>query len=471
MRDNTDIKYHSDSLLSEDEAATLLGSAFHPQDSRGQEIKPQYRQISYSDSPTASPTSAGPSSQPATSSGPSETFVYPHRRPEAPRRQSSLSHPSPSGQPRTPRTSNRVRFAEEVPEVLDGESLWDADEEAHINGNGGKGKAIKLQSLGINGKLQSSLRANGSLLSPGSPSSPGDGRIRPKPVQRAWLQNQDSMNEEGEEDEDTQGLLGGGDVRKLAAASGTTVTQEVKSGLWDAFFNMANSIIGAGIIGQPYAFKQAGLLTGILLLVGLTVLVDWTIRLIVLNSKLSGTNSFQATMEHCFGKLGLIAISLAQWAFAFGGMVAFCVIVGDTIPAVLTSIWPHLPEHDLLWVFSDRRFIILMLIGGVSYPLSLYRDIAKVRFTSAVVRMKANSLQLAKASTLALISMLIIIVTVLTQGAMVAPEERGTFDGYLFINSGVFQAIGVISFGTFRLQVLQHISNNLQHLCATTIHF
>lgn len=38
--------------------------------------------------------------------------------------------------------------------------------------------------------------------------------------------------------------------------------------------------------------------------------VDWTIQLIVINSKLSGADSFQATMEHCFGRSGLIAISV-----------------------------------------------------------------------------------------------------------------------------------------------------------------
>jgi sodium-coupled neutral amino acid transporter 11 len=71
---------------------------------------------------------------------------------------------------------------------------------------------------------------------------------------------------------------------------------------------------GAGIIGLPYALKEAGLLTGIVLLVGLTVAVDWTIQLIVINSKLSGADSFQSTVQHCFGKPGLIAISVAQWA-------------------------------------------------------------------------------------------------------------------------------------------------------------
>lgn len=155
--------------------------------------------------------------------------------------------------------------------------------------------------------------------------------------------------------------------------------QRPKSGLRSAFMNMANSIIGAGIIGQPYAFRQAGLLTGILLLIILTITVDWTIRLIVINSKLSGSNSFQGTVEHCFGKTGLIAISIAQWAFAFGGMVAFGIIVGDSIPHVLTAIWPGLSEMPVLGLLANRRVVIVVFILGISYPLSLYRDIAKVR--------------------------------------------------------------------------------------------
>ena len=152
-----------------------------------------------------------------------------------------------------------------------------------------------------------------------------------------------------------------------------------KSGLRSAFMNMANSIIGAGIIGQPYALRQAGLFAGIALLVGLTVTVDWTIRLIVINSKLSGANSFQGTVQHCFGKPGLIAISVAQWAFAFGGMVAFGVIVGDTIPHVLEAIWPSLREMPVFGLLADRRVVIVVFVLGISYPLTLYRDIAKVR--------------------------------------------------------------------------------------------
>lgn len=55
---------------------------------------------------------------------------------------------------------------------------------------------------------------------------------------------------------------------------------------------MANSILGAGIIGLPYAFRQSGLVSGILLLVILGWVTDWTVRLIILNAKLSGSSTY-----------------------------------------------------------------------------------------------------------------------------------------------------------------------------------
>lgn len=120
---------------------------------------------------------------------------------------------------------------------------------------------------------------------------------------------------------------------------------------------------------------------GVLLLIVLTIIVDWTIQLIVINSKLSGRDSFQSTMEYCFGKTGLIVISVAQWAFAFGGMIAFCIIVGDSIPHVIEALFPALRNMKFLWLLTNREAIIVLFVLGMSWPLSLYRDIAKVSST------------------------------------------------------------------------------------------
>lgn len=262
-------------------------------------------------------------------------------------RQSSLSHPTPDGQRRAPRTTNRVHF-----DLEEGNE----DDEDYSSGRAG--------------------------------SSDSDA---------PWLDDEDY--ERGEQGR--SGVRNTGQtvplLTNIEAPSVTLATSDdffpeehlesarPRSGMKMAFMNMANSIIGAGIIGQPYALRQAGMTMGILLLTALTVTVDWTIRLIVVNSKMSGADSFQATMQYCFGRSGLIAISIAQWAFAFGGMVAFCIIVGDTIPHVLGALFPSLREMSFLWLLTDRRAVIVLFVLGVSYPLSLYRDIAKVRVSPLII--------------------------------------------------------------------------------------
>ena len=251
-------------------------------------------------------------------------------RPTGPLRiQSALAY-SANGSPRTPRTPNRVRF--------------DLEE-----------------------RISNELGSNGHTRAPGAEN---------------WLDEDDSN---GGRFGRRGPLLTNIEAPSVAFAQDLDFNAEdwlesarPKSGLKSAFMNMANSIIGAGIIGQAYAFKQAGMTAGILLLIGLTVTVDWTIRLIIINSKLSGSSSFQGTMEHAFGKSGLVAISVAQWVFAFGGMIAFCIIVGDTIPHVISALFPSWRVTSFLWLLTNRRAVIILFILGVSYPLSLYRDIAKV---------------------------------------------------------------------------------------------
>ena len=177
---------------------------------------------------------------------------------------------------------------------------------------------------------------------------------------------------------------------------------------------------------------------------------DWTIRLIVINAKLSGRHSYIEIMDHCFGSSGRAAVSFFQFAFAFGGqpraymltrmllislsdsgMCAFGIIIGDTIPHVIRSIFPTLPSIPILKIFANRQFIIALCTICVSYPLSLYRDIHK----------------LSRASGVALVGMVIIVTSVIIEGSHVSPELKGDpSQRFSIIGPGVCQAIGVISF-------------------------
>ncbi|EMG46407.1 Vacuolar amino acid transporter, putative, partial [Candida maltosa Xu316] len=193
-----------------------------------------------------------------------------------------------------------------------------------------------------------------------------------------------------------------------------------------AFMNMANSILGAGIIGQPYAFRNSGLVGGILVMILLTILIDWTLRLIITNSILSQTKSYQDTVNYCFGLWGKILLLASICSFAYGGCMAFCVIIGDTIPHVLKAFIPNSIAGSgapLGWLFS-RNSIIVLFTACISYPLSLNRDISK----------------LAKASGFALFGMLIIVVLTIFRGPFAAPELKGNLSvKELTFNSNIFQ--------------------------------
>lgn len=76
-------------------------------------------------------------------------------------------------------------------------------------------------------------------------------------------------------------------------------------------------------LGLPYALHQAGFCTGLFLLVALCAVTDWTIRLIVINAKLSGGHSYIDIMTHCYGASGRAAVSFFQFSFAFGGILSF----------------------------------------------------------------------------------------------------------------------------------------------------
>ncbi|GAA5866457.1 hypothetical protein JCM3774_004690 [Rhodotorula dairenensis] len=201
-------------------------------------------------------------------------------------------------------------------------------------------------------------------------------------------------------------------------------------GIWAGIANMSNSILGAGIIGLPYALREAGFFSGIALLIILGVVTDWTIRLIVLNAKMSGRRTYIDILDSCFGKPGRAAASFFQFAFAFGGMCAFCVIIGDTLPRVFQ--WLIGPDPNAVTsFFISRRVVTTILTVGVSYPLSLYRDIEK----------------LSHASALALVSMVVIVISVGVRGPTVEDALKGeSSERWTFLESGVFEAIGVISF-------------------------
>lgn len=212
----------------------------------------------------------------------------------------------------------------------------------------------------------------------------------------------------------------------------TQLPESRGSDLKSAFFNMTNSIVGAGIVGIPKAFLNSGLFAGALLMITLTCLNDWTLRLIIVNTKLSGTKSYTGFVTHSYGTIGKIIVLLSQGLFALGGSIGFTIIIGDSIPHVLRTLFASSIEtSSFLDFLLSRNVIIAVCLCCICFPLCLIADISK----------------LAKASGLALVSMVVIITIVIFRGPSVDVSFKGSISGWDYlINGGLFQGISVISF-------------------------
>jgi sodium-coupled neutral amino acid transporter 11 len=154
-----------------------------------------------------------------------------------------------------------------------------------------------------------------------------------------------------------------------------------KSSILGASSNLVNSIVGAGIIGIPYALRMSGLWAGVLLLILVAVLTDKSLRLLIeqasFHPRLSHlpVHTFEDLASYPYGKVGSAFVLVNMFVMAYGAMVAYLLIIKDTIPTALGyDHGTHMTERNLVLVVTSLTIMI---------PLSMQRDMASLACTSA----------------------------------------------------------------------------------------
>jgi len=197
-------------------------------------------------------------------------------------------------------------------------------------------------------------------------------------------------------------------------------------GILETVFNFANSIVGAGIIGLPFAMHEAGFVLGIILLIAVGIVTDVSLYLLISASEIANRGSYQSLIYHCFGKWGFYFVSIFIFIFPYGALIAYLLIIGDTIPAVLAD-WGG---HD--W-WNDRRFVISVVVAFVIYPLCLLPKVGYLAKTSCV-------------SLLAVLWICLSVTIAVFMGDNDMSDDRATDNAWQPARLSFFQAIGVIAF-------------------------
>jgi len=162
---------------------------------------------------------------------------------------------------------------------------------------------------------------------------------------------------------------------ELPGAQGTT---DVKgAGVGTSIINLSAAVLGAGTLGLPYGFAQAGSLVSFILLAGSGILSGFTMHLLSIVSRKVAPNG-DATfyrISEAMGSWGPSFVECVVISNVFGLATSYLVVFGSTMPYVVgTKLNTGLLTNTHLWVS----------IGLVTVmPLAFQPTLESLKFTSA----------------------------------------------------------------------------------------
>lgn len=95
-----------------------------------------------------------------------------------------------------------------------------------------------------------------------------------------------------------------------------------------AVFNLATTIIGAGIMALPATMKILGLVPGIAMIVLVAFLTDTTIEFLLRFSRIGKKRSYGGLMEDSFGKIGRVMLQVSVLVSNIGVLIVYMIIIG-----------------------------------------------------------------------------------------------------------------------------------------------
>eukprot|EP00127_Corallochytrium_limacisporum_P006655 Clim_evm34s232 gene=Clim_evmTU34s232 len=147
--------------------------------------------------------------------------------------------------------------------------------------------------------------------------------------------------------------------------------------LFGGAYNMANSIVGAGVLSMPYLLAGSGLVLGLVIIVLVALITDYSLHLLVRTGHEHKQTTYMDLMKFAFGMHGETLGGLAQLLYAFGAMVAYLIIVGQLCADAMSTT----TDNDF---WTDRRIWIAFFVLVVQVPLCFKGSVKALELTSVL---------------------------------------------------------------------------------------
>ncbi|WIA40039.1 hypothetical protein OEZ86_013460 [Tetradesmus obliquus] len=171
-----------------------------------------------------------------------------------------------------------------------------------------------------------------------------------------------------------------------------------------AVFNLSKVIIGAGMMAIPRAYLQIGSVLGTAMLIGVALLIYFTLVVLVRGSAVTGAATYSQLALVTCGEPVMKLLQLAVLAFCFGFGVIYLVIIRDLLlgtPPACNGLLCELFGMDPSGALADPRLVIAAVALLICSPLLLLRSMERLSALNAV-GISAIALLAATAAALAL---------------------------------------------------------------------
>ncbi|XP_023515086.1 amino acid transporter AVT6E-like [Cucurbita pepo subsp. pepo] len=154
------------------------------------------------------------------------------------------------------------------------------------------------------------------------------------------------------------------------------------SGISGAVFNLTTTIVGAGIMALPATMKVLGVVSGLVLIVLIGILSEFSVELLVRFMVISKSSSYGEVVQCAFGKSMKVLTEICIIVNNAGILVVYLIIMGD----VMSGSVRHIGVFDQ-WLghgfWDHRKLLVLVVLVVFLAPLCALNKIDSLSMTSA----------------------------------------------------------------------------------------
>merc|ERR1719235_3120405 len=141
-------------------------------------------------------------------------------------------------------------------------------------------------------------------------------------------------------------------------------------------FILVQTMMGASILGLPYAFRSSGVILSVVFTVVNASANAMTVDMLVAASRSTGANSYEQVSSLAFGRCGRLIVMVMLVMLIWFITTSYLVLIADLVGPIIEWIF-----HTNLRGQTPRAIIICCAVGLVS-PMLFMKDLNALRHMS-----------------------------------------------------------------------------------------